>query len=89
MYKIEYKKSIKKDLKNLDKSSIKAILREIESLKNGIDGNNKIIKLKGDNPYYRLRTGNYRIIFEKKDDILVIIVIKIGHRQDIYNHLHS
>lgn len=87
MYKIEYKTSVKKDLKNIDKSAAKYILTEIESLKNGIEDNSKIIKLKGNNPYHRLRVGDYRVIFEIKDGILVIIVIKIGHRKEIYRNI--
>jgi mRNA interferase RelE/StbE len=34
--------------------------------------------------YYRIRLGNYRIIYSIEDDKLIIIVIKIGHRKDIY-----
>ncbi len=86
MYKLEFKKSVKKDLRNIDKARVKKILREVEILKNGIDSNDNVIKLKGNNPYYRLRVGEYRVIFEKQDNILVITVIKIGHRRDIYQN---
>lgn len=87
MYKIEYKTSIKKDLKNIDKRAAKHILSEIESLKTGIDDRPNIIKLKGNNPYYRMRVGDYRVVFEIKDDVLVIVVIKIGHRKEIYRNM--
>jgi mRNA interferase RelE/StbE len=87
MYRIEFKKSVKKDLKNIDKSQVKYILDEIEALENGIDDNENIIKLKGSNPYYRLRLGDYRIIFEKFDDKLVILVVKVGHRKEIYKKI--
>jgi mRNA interferase RelE/StbE len=87
MYNIEFKNSVKKDLKNIDKPKIRAILKEIESLKTGIDDKENVIKLKGNNPYYRLRTGDYRIIFEKFEDKLVILVVKVGHRKEIYNNL--
>lgn len=33
---------------------------------------------------YRIRTGNYRIIYEIRDDILIVVVIKTGHRKDVY-----
>ena len=42
-------------------------------------------KLKGYENYYRLRVGDIRIIFEKEDDKLKIIVIDIGNRGQIYN----
>lgn len=87
MYNIELKKSIKKDLKNIDKPTIKTIFQSIESLKTGIEDNPNVIKLQGNNPYYRLRVSFYRIIFEKIDDVLKIIIIKIGHRGDVYKYL--
>lgn len=46
MYRIEYKKSVKKDLKDIDKPKARAILREIESLQDGIEGNANV-KAKG------------------------------------------
>ena len=41
------------------------------------------IKLKGRNAY-RIRKGDYRIIYEIEDDKLIITVIAIGHRKDVY-----
>ena len=34
---------------------------------------------------YRIRVGNYRVIYEIKSDKLVVLVVNIGHRRDIYN----
>ncbi|WP_414693719.1 type II toxin-antitoxin system RelE family toxin [Paenibacillus sp.] len=44
-------------------------------------------KLQGDSSLYRLRIGNYRILYSIEDEILVIVVIKIGPRGDVYNEL--
>jgi len=41
------------------------------------------IKLKG-RPAYRIRQGNYRIIYEIFDEFLLIRIIRIGHRKDVY-----
>jgi len=40
--------------------------------------------MKGNNPFHKIRVGAYRIIYKIQDDILLILVIKIGHRKDIY-----
>jgi mRNA interferase RelE/StbE len=40
-------------------------------------------KLKG-RPEYRIREGNYRVIYDIHDDVLNVLIIKVGHRKDIY-----
>ena len=42
-------------------------------------------KLSGSEFTYRIRKGNYRIIYEIHDETILIEVVKIGHRKDIYN----
>ncbi len=36
---------------------------------------------------YRIRVGDYRIVYEVHDDVLVVLVIRIGHRREIYRNL--
>ncbi len=45
---------------------------------------NNIIKLAAGEDFYRLRVGNYRIIFKKEKKRLTILVLRIGHRKEIY-----
>ncbi|MGM0466447.1 MAG: type II toxin-antitoxin system RelE family toxin [Acidobacteriota bacterium] len=46
---------------------------------------NNIKKLKGTKEnYYRLRVGNYRVIFKKEEERLIIIIVRIGHRKEVY-----
>jgi mRNA interferase RelE/StbE len=45
-----------------------------------------VVKLSGGHDLYRVRAGNYRIIFQIEDDILYVVVVKIGHRKDIYKN---
>jgi mRNA interferase RelE/StbE len=41
-------------------------------------------KLHGDEPYARVRVGDYRVIYQVEAHQLIIIVVKIGHRKEIY-----
>ncbi|MBI2974395.1 MAG: type II toxin-antitoxin system RelE/ParE family toxin, partial [Deltaproteobacteria bacterium] len=47
----------------------------------------KIKKLKGADALYRTRLGDYRLVYEIREDALIIVVIKIGHRKDVYRFL--
>ncbi len=42
-------------------------------------------KLTGGDGEWRIRTGDYRIIYEIHDDVLVILVVALGHRRDVYD----
>lgn len=44
-------------------------------------------RLKGKRELCRVRTGDYRIIYTIKDDQLLVLVVKIGNRRDVYQHL--
>ena len=41
-------------------------------------------KLKGESNFYRVRSGDYRIIYQIKDKVLLVLLIKIGHRREVY-----
>ncbi|MDR1405605.1 MAG: type II toxin-antitoxin system RelE/ParE family toxin [Prevotellaceae bacterium] len=86
MYKILIKKKAEKQLAALTLEIADRIALAIDALAiNPRPANNK--KLQGYTNVYRIRAGNYRIIYSVEDAILTIEVIKIGHRKDVYNHL--
>lgn len=83
---IKYRSSVKKELRKLSKIDRAAVIDRIEKLKN----NPKPVgsaKLKGSTNLYRIRQGDYRVIYKIENDVLVIIIIRIGHRRDIYKNL--
>lgn len=84
-YKITFKKSVIKDLKPLPKADIKKILDKINTLSDN-PRRKGAIKLSGQD-VYRIRQGLYRIIYEIRDTELVIQVIKVGHRSDVYKRM--
>jgi mRNA interferase RelE/StbE len=44
-------------------------------------------KLKGFKETYRIRSGNYRIAYIIKEKVLIVFVVRVAHRKDIYRHL--
>ena len=85
-YRIEVKISAAKALKKIPKQDQKRISEKIDSLAEKLP-NPDITKMKGNNPFHKVRVGNYRIIYEIQDDVLLILIVKIGHRKDIYRNL--
>ena len=81
-FEVIFKQSVAKDLRPIPKKEVARILKRIDALKvtprpPGVE------KLSGQE-LYRIRQGVYRILYEIKNDKLVIIVVKIGHRRDVY-----
>ncbi|MBV1789843.1 type II toxin-antitoxin system RelE/ParE family toxin [Marinobacterium sp. D7] len=81
-YKITFKKSVAKDFRNIPKQDVQRILKRIDSLADNPRAEG-CIKISGQENY-RVRQGLYRIIYEIRDEVLVINVIKVGHRSAIY-----
>ena len=78
---ILYEKEALKELDKLEPSISRRIIKKIEDMSEN-PSSCDIKKLKGSNDY-RLRVGNYRIIFVFDKDLIKII--KVGHRQQIYD----
>ena len=81
-YKIFFKESVEKDLRSIPKKDLKKILLRIETLAKdprppGYE------KLSGQEKY-RIRQGTYRIIYSIQDQELMVWVVKVGHRKDVY-----
>lgn len=83
-YSLSFKKSVIKDFRSIPKKDVSNIIEKINTLRENpyIEGS---IKLTG-RDVYRIRLGLYRIIYEIRNDQLVIHVIKVGHRSDVYKY---
>ena len=81
-YKITFKKSVSKDLRSIPKKDVRRILEAIKTLsENPRPPQSK--KLSGQEKY-RLRQGNYRILYSIEDDKLIVQVVTVGNRRDVY-----
>ena len=82
-YIIQYKRSASEELLELPAIYAHKILAAINNLAD--DPRPRACKkLKGGNHVYRIRIGNYRVVYTISDNILTVVVIKIGHRKHIY-----
>ncbi len=81
-YEVRFKPSVARDLRGLPRADVRRILARIEALREEPRpvGSEKISAQER----YRLRQGNYRILYTIEDSELVVEVVKIGHRRDVY-----
>ena len=84
-YEIRFKASVAKDLRAFPSKDVFRILKRIESLREN-PRPPECEKLSAQERY-RVRQGMYRIDYEIRDQELLVVVVKIGHRGDVYRHL--
>jgi mRNA interferase RelE/StbE len=80
-YTVRYTELSLKNLGEIPKREASQLIRKIARLEGGLHGNIK--RLQGADIGYRLRMGDYRVLFDVKDAI--ILIQKIGHRKDVYD----
>jgi len=86
-YRIEIFPTAKKELASLPWAIQRRISKKIDSLKeNPSPPGVKMLKGKSGG-FCRLRMGDYRILYKIKSEVLLVVVIKIGHRREVYRNL--
>ncbi len=80
-YKIGFKQRAAKDLRSTNRDDAQRILNKIQAMENDLAGNVK--HLTKFEPQYRLRVGNYRVLFNIEDDY--IIIYRIKYRREAYS----
>lgn len=82
-YRIEWKASAKKELKRLDQSVIPRIVDAVGHLvENPYPEGCRM--LKGSKDTFRIRVGDYRVVYEVIGTRLVVLIIRLRHRRDVY-----
>lgn len=82
-YRIEFTRRAEKDLEGLPTDVQARIIKKIGVLADNPRPHG-VEKLAGDEGFYRIRVGDYRVIYEIQDDILLVLVLRLGNRRDIY-----
>jgi len=81
-YRIVIKKSAAKEIQSLQPSDRKRIIERIRAL--AADPRPSGCKKLSGQDKYRIRQGKYRILYQITDGQLVVVVVKVGHRRDVY-----
>ena len=81
-YKVEIKRSAAKELEQLPPKDRARVATRIQSLR--FDPRPPGVEKLSGQERYRLRQGDYRILYEIHDELVVVIVVKIGHRRNVY-----
>jgi mRNA interferase RelE/StbE len=82
-YRIEFKPSAAKSLAKLPDDLQKRIVRAVELLADDPRPPG-VVKMAGDDNLWRVRVGDFRIVYEIHDGVLLVLVLRIGHRREVY-----
>ena len=80
-YSILFRRSVLKDLEVLPKKDVQRILEAIRTL--AVDPRPPQSQKLSGREQYRLRQGTYRILYVIQDDVLIVTVVKVGHRREV------
>lgn len=81
-YEVRFARPVAKELRRLDRREAKRLVEAAEALADDPRPTGAE-KVQG-SPYLRIRVGNYRIVYEVRDEELVVLVVKVGHRREVY-----
>ena len=81
-YSILFRRSVLKDLAVLPKKDVQRIMEAIRAL--AVDPRPPQSQKLSGREQYRLRQGTYRILYVIEDDVLIVTVVKVGHRREVY-----
>lgn len=81
-YEIVLRKSVRKDLEPIPKRDVQRIIADIAEL--AINPRPPQSRKLSGSEKYRLRCGAYRVLYEIQEAVLIVCVVKVGHRRDVY-----
>jgi len=82
-YRIEWRRGTRKDLRRIEREAVKRIVLAVDGLaENPYPAGCQ--KLSGSQCAFRIRVGDYRVLYEVFEEVLIVEVVKVGHRRDVY-----
>jgi len=83
MYKVAFDKEAEKEFLRLDKSAQELVAKKLLDLRDGNFTGDKILQGKHKGKY-RKRAGDYRIIYLRENELVLITIIRVAHRREVY-----
>ncbi len=81
-YKVYFRESVEKDFRAIPKKDVRKILHRIESL--AVEPRPSSCEKLTGQERYRLRQGQYRILYSVQDKESTVWIVRVGHRKDVY-----
>lgn len=85
-YRVQIEPSALDALKALPKKDRERVRKKINALA-ALPRSRKAEKLEGVEELYRVRSGDYRVVYQIRDDVLLVVVVRVGNRRDVYRNL--
>jgi mRNA interferase RelE/StbE len=85
-YRIEFAPAADRDFRALAEDVRRRLRPRIDALAENPRPHG-VETLEGEKNLYRIRVGDYRIIYQIRDDVLVVLIVRIGHRREVYRNL--
>ncbi len=82
-YEITYARSALKSLRKLDRTAAQRILKVIDALAYDPRPQGSL-QLSGGDGELRIRVGDYRVVYDVRDEELIVLVLRLGHRREVY-----
>lgn len=83
MYQVDVQRKAEKQIDRLPPEIRRRVLVSLRDLKNNPRPGD-VVKMRGFDRRYRIRIGNYRVIYDIYDDRLLVVVVEVGHRREVY-----
>ena len=82
-YQVEFTRAADRDIRRLERDVLRRIKQKTQALADNPrpDG---VVKLQGGEKTYRVRVGDYRILYELEDEAFLVLVVRVAHRREVY-----
>jgi mRNA interferase RelE/StbE len=84
MFSIEYTKSARKALKSMPRNTARLIMEKVETLATDPFAPNNNVRKLTNHPGYRLRIGDWRVVYLVEEKVLLLVVVRIAPRGEVY-----